>query len=449
MMMNRNVVRKSGERFNKDMSCIEDKSFIQRCRLKVQHFTRRRKLSVEPLVLSILNRTGVTLSMDIRRFFRLFKSNRTDTISNAGYLKQRMKLNPAAFLYLSDFHVKNFYSDEMDKLKTLKSYFLFAIDGSKVNLPNTHENQMMYGAQANQSVKQAQAGISCLYDVLNMMILDCTVNHITFSERSEAEQHIRKIPQFIGDRPSIIILDRGYPSSFLLMNMMEAKQKFVVRLSSKDFKKEQKSMATDDEYVEVKFTQARINPYRKTARADKLRKIGSMHIRFVKIILPGNQVEVLATNLSKEEFSSQEVGKIYGLRWGVETAYDTLKNKFMIENFTSRKPIIIEQDIMASVYLYNLTTDIVRDAEVERQEHSKNKHYKYEMKINLNTSIGIIKEDLIRMALEKNHGQRTKMFGGIIEELGKHVIPIRDNRKYPRNKKKSVYKDPVSRKRSF
>ena len=290
MMMNRAVVRNSGERFNDDISCIEGKSFLELCRLELQHFTRRRKLSLEPLVLSVLNRKGVTLSMDIRRFFRLFKPNSTDIISTAGYLKQRMKLNPASFLYLSDFHVKNFYSDEMEVLKTLNGYFLFAVDGSKVNLPNSPENQMLYGTQANQRAKQTQAGISCLYDVLNMMILDCTINHITFSERSEADKHIKKIPQFIGDRSSIIILDRGYPSSFLFMNMIDAHQKFVVRLSSKDFRKEQKDMDTNDDDIEVKFTQDRINPYRKTARADKLRQMGSIHLRFVKVILPGNQV---------------------------------------------------------------------------------------------------------------------------------------------------------------
>lgn len=387
--------------------------------------------------------------MDLRRFFQLLKFNSTETISTAGYLKQRMKLNPAAFLYLSDFHVKNFYSDEMPSLKKLKGYFLFAIDGSKVNLPNTPENQILYGTQANKTTKQTQAGISTLFDVLNMMILDCTINHITFSERSEADKHIKKVPHFIEDQPFIIILDRGYPSSFLFMNMIEANQKFVVRLSSTDFKREQGKMTTDDEDVEVRFTQDRINPYRRTARADRLRKAGSMHLRFIKVILPGDTVEVLATNLSREEFSRQEIGQIYGLRWGVETAYDTLKNKFMIENFTSRKSLIIEQDILSTVYLYNLTADMIRDAETEWQELALHKNYKYQMKINVNTSIGIIKEDLIRMALEKNHRKRAEMFKGIITEIGKHLVPVRGDRKYPRKKRQSVYTDPVSKKRSY
>ena len=137
------------------------------------------------------------------------------------------------------------------------------------------------------------------------------------------------------------------------------------------------------------------------------------------------------------------------MRWGVETAYDTLKNKFMIENFTSRKPIIMEQDILATVYLYNLTADMVRDAEAEIHEQSSQKNYKYQMKINLNTSIGIIKEDLICMALEKKHSRRAEMFREIIEAISKHLVPVRGNRKYPRNKKLSVYIDPISRKRSF
>jgi len=139
--------------------------------------------------------------MELRKFFRLFQPNSTDVISTAGYSKQRLKLNPEAFMYLSDFHVRNFYRDEMDNLLKLKGYFIFAVDGSKINLPNTSENIEYYGAQANQTGQQAQAGLSCCFDSLNKVILDCTINRITFSEREEVKRHIAKVPSFIGDHP--------------------------------------------------------------------------------------------------------------------------------------------------------------------------------------------------------------------------------------------------------
>lgn len=386
--------------------------------------------------------------MELRRFFRLLNPNSADVISSAGYLKQRLKLNPAAFQYLSDLRVKSFYEDEKDLLN-YKGYFVLAIDGSHVNLPNTRENHDLYDSQVNQTSQQAQAGVSCLYDVFNKMILDCTINRYKFSERDQAEVHIEKIPSILKNQPFIVILDRGYPSSFFFMNRLEGNQKFVIRLSSSDFRREQQNMTTEDEDVEIVFTPDRINPYRKTPLADRLREKGSIHLRFVKIMLPEGITEVLATNLSREEFLQEEIGELYRFRWGVETAYDILKNKFMLENFTGKKPIIIEQDIFSTIYLYNLTQDMIRDAEIELEEKNKKKHYKHRMTININTAIGIIKEDLILMALEDDPEQRGMIFENIIRSIASYLIPVRENRQFRRKAKHPAIKHPLTKKRSY
>jgi len=51
-------------------------------------------------------------------------------------------------------------------------------------------------------------------------------------------------------------------------------------------------------------------------------------------------IEYLATNLPMEEFNTSEIVYLYRLRWEIETAYDVLKNKFFIENFTGTKPLL-------------------------------------------------------------------------------------------------------------
>lgn len=443
-------MRSSQARFDKDQACIKSSLFLSICRgFNNNYFTRKRKLTPENLTLSILNRKGVTLSMEIRRFFQLLKpKNTAESISNPGYLKQRLKLNPAAFTYLNDYHIKNFYEEEKN-LHRLKGYYVFAVDGSKSNLPNTSETKKVYGGQTNRFGHQTQAGISCLYDVFNKMVLDCTISPRNYNEGAEMEIHIDKIPSIIGSEPYIVLLDRGYPSSLFFINRLERNQKFVVRLSSTTFKREQMSMVADDEDIEIKFTPERINPYRKTAFAKRLREKESIHLRFVKIMLPDGTLEVLATNIQREEFSAEEIGKIYGLRWGIETAYDTLKNKFMLENFTGKKPIIIEQDILSTIYLYNLVQDIIKDAEEERQEKDKHKQYKHIMTINLNMAIGIIKEDLIRMALEDDSGKRGEIFEDIIKSIANNLVPVRKSRKFQRKRKHPSIKHPITKKRSY
>jgi len=386
--------------------------------------------------------------MELRRFSKLFKPKKADSISNAGYLKQRLKLNPAAFLALSDFHVKNFYEDDNDLIR-FKNHFIFAVDGSHVNIPNTQENQDQYGFQLNQTSQQAQASISCLYDIFNKMILDCQINRYKFSERAQVEVHIEKIPSFIGNLPYIVVLDRGYPSSFFFMNRLENNEKFIVRLSSSDFKQEQRNMVSADEDVEIVFTKARVNPYRKTPFAKRLQEKGSIRLRFVKVDLPGGTTEFLATNLSREDFTQQEISELYRLRCAIETAYDTLKNKFMLENFTGKKLIIIEQDILSAVCLYNITQDILRDAEMEQQEKNKQKHYKYKMTINVNMAVGIIKEDLIRMALENHPEKRGDIFMEIIDAIADNIVPVRENRQFQHKRKHPAIKYPITKKRSY
>jgi hypothetical protein len=86
----------------------------------------------------------------------------------------------------------------------------------------------------------------------------------------------------------------------------------------------------------------------------------------------------------------------------------------MLENFTGKKSIIIRQDILSTVYLYNITQDMIRDAEMEQQEKNRQKSYQYKMMINVNMAIGIIKEDLIHMALEDNPEIREVIFKAII-----------------------------------
>lgn len=158
-------------------------------------------------------------------------------------------------------------------------------------------------------------------------------------------------------------------------------------------------MSTSDEDVVIEFDRTRTNPYRHTIFGKRLKEVGSIRLRFVKVMLPENKVEILATNLSRENFTAQDISTLYGLRWGIETVYDTLKNKFMIENFTGKKSIIIEQDIFSTIYLYNITQDMLRDAEAEQQEKNRGKSYKYRMKVNMNLAIGIIKDELVLLPI--------------------------------------------------
>ena len=140
-------------------------------------------------------------------------------------------------------------------------------------------------------------------------------------------------------------------------------------------------METDDCIVEIVFDSNRTRPHRGTHTAEVMARAGSIIVRFVRIKLESGEYEHLVTNLNDEEFSTEEISDLYSMRWGIETTFDDLKNILGIENFTGIKPILLEQDIYATIYLCNVMNDIMLEAQMEL-EQKEGKQGKHEMAIN-------------------------------------------------------------------
>ena len=78
----------------------------------------------------MINRKGLTLALELRNYMKL--AHPGVSISKPGYLKQRMKLNPDAFLELYKYHNRNFYADST--FLTYKDHLILAADGSDINI---------------------------------------------------------------------------------------------------------------------------------------------------------------------------------------------------------------------------------------------------------------------------------------------------------------------------
>lgn len=238
-------------------------------------------MPLKDVLLTMINRKGLTLTLELRNYMKT--SHPGEHISKPGYLKQRMKLNPDAFLDLYHFHNKNFYSEP--GYSTWNGFLILAADGSDINIPTTDET-------------------------LEMRI---------------AQKQMDRLPDTIGTIPYLIIMDRGYPSTPAFIHMMEKCIYFLVRLKSSDYKKEQQNLEKDDSIVEIVLDKTRIRHYEGTPDGEHMKELGKISLRLVKVCLGNGDYEVLATNLPYEVFSTAEIGELYHLRWGIETAYETLK----------------------------------------------------------------------------------------------------------------------------
>ena len=429
-----------------DMGKISSDEFKDFCRSgKNSSFTRNRKMPLHELLFTMINRKGRSLALELRNYMKTAHPGMS--ISKPGYLKQRMKLNPDAFLELYKYHNRNFYSEP--GFSTFHGYVVLAADGSDINIPTTEETLSIYGTASRKNTKpQAQIGLACIYDVMNHMILDSSCNRVKFDEMRVAEAQMEHIPETIGEnQPFMILMDRGYPSTPAFIHMMDKNIKFVVRLRKSDYKKEQQALTEDDSIVEIQLDKSRIRHYEGTTDGERMKELGKIYLRMVKIYLKNGTTEILATNLPVSEFQTSEIAEIYHMRWGIETAYETLKDRLQLENFTGTKPVLLLQDIYSTIYVSNLAEDIIRDAEQEMKEKEQGR--KHKMMINRTVSIGILKNDLIYILLETDKKKKEQLFQQLYNDISQNLVPIRPNRHYHRTKGQLAGKYSNTHKRAY
>ena len=428
-----------------DINKIRSTEFAASCRNAENCFVRKRKMPLTDLLFTMINRKGLTLTLELRNYMKL--SHPGTEISKPGYLKQRMKLNPDAFLDLYHYHNKNFYSEP--DYATYNGYLVIAADGSSINIPTTPETLELFGTSSRKNTKpQAAVGLACLYDVMNRMIIESDCNRCKFDEMTVAEAQIDRLPNTIGTKqPFIVIMDRGYPSTAAFIRMINKNIYFLARLKKSDYKKEQASLKSNDEWIDITLDKSRIRHYEGTEMAEEMRRLGKLHLRMLKICLSDDNYEVLLTNLPTKEFCTEQLAELYHMRWSIETAYETLKSRLQIENFTGIKVPLLLQDIYSTIYVSNLAEDIILEAQQELDE--KNKKYKHKMEINQTVSIGILKNDLIYIILEEDAEKQEILFNNLYEDISKNLVPIRPDRHYKRTKGQLAGKYSNTHKRAF
>ncbi len=419
------------DRFNKGLSISENLigDYLFKCanRTKETHFTRKRTMGFKETMMFMLNMIKKSLQVELINFFEIIL-NKEESITKQAYSEARQKILPKAFIELNDKINEVVYKDEFN-YELWNGYRLSAIDGSVVQLPDTELLREEFGYVENQNSKVARARVSCIFDVLNKIVIKSNIDKYKISERATAKEMIL---QMLQDRTEkeLIIFDRGYPGASFFSFLKEKNVDFLMRTKI-NFSKDIKNAQNQDQIINIKNDEEVLT------------------VRVVRFLLPSKQEEVLVTSLLDEDLTIEDFKELYFKRWGVEVKYDELKNRLEIENFTGRTKISIEQDFYASIYLSNMIELARQESDKIVKEKNKGKTLKYEHKTNLNVLIGILKDKLMIMIFEKNKRKRIKMFNKIMRQATKNTIPIRPDRHYPRKDSSSREKYKANRKRSL
>jgi hypothetical protein len=361
------------------------------------------------------------------------KSNKPlESITKGAFTQARVHLKHNAFIELSNLSNKDFYDNE--NFETWKNCRVLAADGSTLSLPVHKGLEMEFPAiktGCNADVVKHMAKISLFHDVLNCITLDAQISSFQTSERALLKSHLENVELKNSD---IILLDRGYPSIALMYNIIDLGAQFCIRMKDnwwievKDFLDDERT-SKNTVFTLPKKDMELISD----SNVDELK----VTVRLVKIPLPNNTVEILATSLLCEKtYSNEDLAALYHLRWGIEEAYKTLKEKLNLSEFSGKTPHAIKQDFYAKIFMMNLCSIMSFPIKERIKKESEKKLHK--QKINFSNALSIIKENWLSLFYKR----KTK---GFFEELGNVLHKTKDIIRYGRQfKRKHTPKKPPS-----
>lgn len=393
-------------------------------------FIRDRSLTFKNLILFIIKKSKKALQRELDDFFK--ELNKTEfrirQITKGAFTQSRAKLNEWAFIRLNEVAVQTFYNEaeyyQWHGMRTL------AVDGTHLVLPNhptviEEFGQHNFGPNADSPRSMALA--SLLYDVFNQVTIDAQIAAYSMSENDLLCKHLEKVEQ--GD---LLLLDRGYPS-FWLMFLLKAKGiEFCVRLRDNWWIKVKDFVKSGEKERIVTFTLPK-------KHRNKLKDYPHMHdtsisCRLLRIELEDGEIEVLCTSLTDcQKYLHEEFKQLYHYRWNEEEAYKLLKSRIELEDFSGKTARAVKQDFYAKIFSMSLCAIYAHPIEEKViAEYKADENRKHDQKINRTNAISMTLEILIPMFVRKKYKAAFQAFDSVVSSTREIIRP---DRKVVRNKK--------------
>ena len=391
-------------------------------------FTRTRKLPFKQTVKAIISMSGKSIRGELMDFFNLDTS--APTVS--AFIQQRNKISYHAFEAL--FHS---FTNAIDEQKLYRGYRLLAVDGSDLHTPTNRKEVESFYQNAKEHKPFNILHLNALYDINRNIYIDAIVQPIKF--RNEHKAFVSMVDRDNSDIPTIYIADRGCESYNNMAHVIEKGQKFLFRV--KDIKSHgivSGFPLPDEEEFDITISFGLTRKQSKDTKNSNLKFISHtspfdylpafsrkniavspyyMTLRIIRFKLSEGLYEVLISNLSDEEFSTNTVKELYSMRWGIETSFRNLKYTLSLRLFHSKKTEYILQEVFAKLTMYNFA-ELITSHVVIRQ-----KSRKFTYQINFSAAIHICRSFFL-----KNISPST-----VETLLLQHLLPIRKGLSNPRN----------------
>jgi hypothetical protein len=381
-------------------------------------FTRCRLLTIWRIVTIILRSNPSGLQIKLDDYYAEIGC-KEEVVSKQAFSKARGKLDPE--IVKGSFALTTKTMTESEDLEYYRGkYRLCAVDGSDVELDNAAELLAKFGGNGRNK-DCATAMVSLCYDPLNNVILDGGIYPYNTCEREAARKHFTMVsalpkPQGVTD---LYIFDRYYPSKEFFAEMIDDKMCFLMRVRRK---------------FNVEFDSVKRNGTVQFSFGGN-----EYSVRIFRITLESGEEEILVSNLPGGELKRKDVGSLYFKRWGIETKFDSLKNKLELENWSGRRSVTVYQDFWAKLDLANTISALEFATDDVIKEATKDKDNKYAQTTNENRLISKFCDAYIELLATDNPYKRLALFDELVADIAKRPVEVKPDRnverKTPRKKK--------------
>ena len=332
-------------------------------------FSRKRKLPFISMFLHMLKYTDKSLQNEISSCYLPPGSLPVLSPTKSAFIQQRDKILPEAGYVLL-----RFFTDSLPFMKTYNGYRLLACDGTDVSIPR-NEDESDYSVSTRKDRKSYnKLHLNGLFDVMNRVFVDCTVDPGTnINERAALASMVSRLSD---PDKAIILADRGYDGFNCIAHLLESNVRFAVRakdiastgflsslhlppdsdefdisVSKKLFYRKPRGLTDDTDYIHLKrHTFDFLDP----SSSD----VYDISFRVVRVKLSNGSYECIVTNLSPDEFSKDDLRKLYHQRWKIENAYRDLKYSVGLLHFHGKSADAVLLELFCSLVFFNFSAYI-------------------------------------------------------------------------------------------
>ena len=308
---------------------------------------------------------------------------------------------------------------------------MFAVDGSKVNLPRQLLKEDSYKLPSSTSY-YPQGLVSSLYRLIPKLPIDFELSPSN-DERQPAYCHLKHLKA-----NDVVVYDRGYYSYPMLYYHLERNIHPIFRIQLHANKIIDEFIASDqyDQVVDicvVKNTQSAIR------KADPGIVIIPIKLRLLKYKAAGETYILGTTLLDKEAYPLKDFPDVYHSRWGIEELYKISKHHIEVEDFHGHSERTVKQEIFAHFVLITMTRIFSNRAEQDLNPARKIRQSNEAVLVNFKNSLVTIARNLEALFLQQAKVVK-KTVNRIMKAIGSCKQKMRLDRSYDRVSRKPISK---------